>query len=75
MTSGPPAHAKAQILSPAKQAVAPPEFLVMENLGIICISPSSWASPFHLVPKKEPGSRQPCGDYRQLNNVTFPDNS
>ena len=71
MTSGPPAHAKAWRLSPAKLAVARCEFDVMENLGIIRRSSSSWASPLHLIPKKEPGSWR--YDYRQLNNAIIPD--
>ena len=30
-------------------------------------------SPLHLVPKRQPGDRRPCGDYRALNTVTAPD--
>ena len=71
-TSGPPVFARARRLSPEKLAVAKKEFKLMEQLGIIRRSTSPWASPLHIVGKKDGGYR-PCGDFRRLNNITTPD--
>lgn len=40
-------------------------------MGIIRPSLSTWASPFHGVPKGD-GGWLPCGDYRRLNKITTP---
>ena len=44
----------------------------MEHMGIIRKSNSPWASPLHIMPKPG-GGRHPCGDYRNLNDITTSD--
>ncbi|KRX36597.1 Retrovirus-related Pol polyprotein from transposon [Trichinella murrelli] len=73
LTHGPPVFARPRRLPPDRLELARKEFDILLDLGIIRPSSSSWASPLHMVPKKQPNTWRPCGDYRRLNNVTKPD--
>ena len=71
-TTGPPVYERFRHLAPDRLATAKRCFQEMEKQGLCQKASSPWASPLHIVVKKD-GTIRLCGDYRRLNNITEAD--
>ena len=72
ITKGRPCAERTRRLAAEKFKAAREEFQLSIQRGICKPSSSEWASPLHMVQKKN-GSWRLCGDYQRLNELTISD--